>query len=102
MYWIQDRLDFVGTISVVMEGGLAYIQFRDCPGCGIRLNQIVTLKMEAVCYSETSENTCTTWHRNQKEDRSVSELLRFDYVSVLLCPNSQSQMETILLDSLHF
>jgi len=52
-----------------MEGGLAYIQFIDCPGCGYHLNQIVTLKMEAVCYSETSENTCTTWHRNQKEDK---------------------------------
>lgn len=85
-----------------MEGGLVYIQFRDCPGCDIRLNQTVTLKMEAVCYSEMSENTCTTWRRNQKEDRSVSELLRFVYISILLCQNNQSQMETILLDSLHF
>jgi len=69
MCWIQDGLDFIRTVSVVVEGGLASIHFIDYPDCSSHLNQIVTPKMEAVCYSETSENTCTTWHRNQTKTK---------------------------------
>jgi hypothetical protein len=33
--------------------------------------QSITLKMEAVCSSEMSEHTCTTWFIKPKEDRQL-------------------------------